>query len=61
MVMADKEATAVGCRIAELLKLNLSKDGKYETSWGSKTPAGLARCVERIIKEEHNELPVAND
>lgn len=61
MLMENNLADAVGHRIADLLGLTADEDGRYATTWGTKTPAGLARCVERIIKEEHKEWPEAND
>lgn len=59
MCMDNKLANVVGQRIAELLELTADEDGRYETSWGNKTAAGLARCVERIIQEENHEWPSA--
>lgn len=61
MLMDQDLAHAVGFRIANLLGLTADEDGKYATTWGNKTAAGLARCVERIIKEEKQEWPEAND
>ena len=60
MAMDQELAHAVGSRIADLMGLTADEDGKYATTWGNKTAAGLARCVERIIQEERQEWPVAN-
>lgn len=61
MLLPDEIAHSVGLRLATLLDLKLGEDGRYETNWGRKTPIGLARCVDRIIKEEQREWPAGND
>lgn len=61
MAMEQDLAQTVGFRIANLMGLTADEDGRYATTWGNKTAAGLARCVERIIQEEHNEWPAEND
>jgi hypothetical protein len=43
--MTDTEATKLGLDLIELLQLKLKNTGRVKTSWGDKTPAGLARSV----------------
>lgn len=40
-----------GLELAALFHLTADDDGRYETSWGTKTAEGLARCVERMYRE----------
>lgn len=51
-IMSESAARLAGAKIAELMNLKPDERGRYETSWGSKTVEGLARCVERIIQFE---------
>ena len=44
-----KEDHALGEQIAGLLFLK-KKNDRYQTAWGDKTAAGLARCVRRILE-----------
>jgi hypothetical protein len=46
----DDVATKVGKNIIELLNLKVKKNGRVDTAWGDKTPAGLARTVKRALK-----------
>lgn len=51
-IMSESAARLAGAKIAELMGIKPDERGRYETSWGSKTVEGLARCVERIIQFE---------
>lgn len=42
----------IGCQIIELLDLNLKDNGRVDTSWGDKTPAGLTRTLRRFLHDE---------
>ncbi len=42
-----------GQAIAELLGLELKKNGRYDTTWGDKTPLGLYLTVRRFVEDEH--------
>lgn len=45
-------ATQIGERIAEMLnlrKIRGNEAGRYRTTWGTKTAAGLARTVSRVV------------
>lgn len=46
----EHEETKRGELIAEVLKLK-KKDGRYLTTWGTKTALGLFRTVERLVKD----------
>jgi hypothetical protein len=49
----DTEATRIGKNIAKLLGLRmLTREGRYDTSVGTKTPAGLARTLARVMAGE---------
>ncbi len=44
----------IGLALVELFGLKKLSNGLYYTSWGDKTPMGLALCVKRVIGiEEH--------
>ena len=47
----DEWAEAVGAALAEVLKLKRDPDhrDRWQTTWGSKTSAGLARSVLEIL------------
>lgn len=47
----DFTALEVGKQIAELFNLKADKDGRYNTSFGTKTAVGLGRCVERVMHD----------
>jgi hypothetical protein len=49
----DTRADAVGRKIAEALSLKEDREekGRYRTTWGTKTPAGLARTLARFLSE----------
>lgn len=54
-MLEHKEAEALGNRLIKFLGLELKNDagsdGVVNTDLGTKTPAGLARCVEQIWRE----------
>lgn len=50
-MLNDQDAAQVGQGIVELLGLPADENGRYATSWGTKTAVGLARCVQRMILE----------
>ncbi len=41
----------IGLQIANMLGLNQNTDGRYFTTWGTKTPLGLYLSIKRIIKD----------
>jgi hypothetical protein len=41
----------IGMSIATCLSLTQKPNGRFDTLWGDKTPAGLARTIKRIIEE----------
>jgi hypothetical protein len=45
-------ADELGNIIAEALTLKKGKDGRYQTTWGTKTAAGLARMLSNILSAE---------
>lgn len=47
----DYTAMQVGKQVAELFNLKADKDGRYNTSFGTKTLVGLGRCVERVMHD----------
>lgn len=56
----DVEADRIGAKIAETLYLKPSREhsDRWNTDWGTKTNAGLARTVVRILEDEgENFLP----
>ena len=48
--LPDSKAQQLGNALIALLHLRL-KDGRVDTTWGTKTPAGLARVVARLVDE----------
>lgn len=50
-VSDDEMAARVGQQIAEVLKLR-KREGRYQTTWGTKTDRGLARMVVRMIGDQ---------
>jgi hypothetical protein len=50
-MLSEQQARKVGEQIVEMLSLTKNKDGRYNTSWGSKTVEGLGRCAQRIVVE----------
>jgi hypothetical protein len=52
-ILREKEETdkKIGLAIATCLSLKENEKGQFETLWGSKTPAGLARTIRRIMEE----------
>ena len=55
--MDDTVATTVGNQIIELLSLPVKKNGRVDTTWGDKTPAGLARTIDRVLADLVPEFP----
>lgn len=49
--MTEYQLKNAGLEIATLLNLKADKDGRYSTSWGTKTAIGLARSVQRVLEE----------
>lgn len=50
--MTSEQKIEIGKQLAQLLNVKPNKkDGRYETSWGTKTALGLAECAFRIIEE----------
>lgn len=49
-------ATTVGLKVAEVLQLRCNKEGRYDTSWGSKTLVGLGSTVLRVIQDAKAEV-----
>jgi hypothetical protein len=47
----SQDADELGLELVSLFGLKVEADGRYDTSWGPKTPEGLARCVERLYRE----------
>lgn len=54
---ADQTAlsVAIGYEVNQLLNLKF-KDGRTNTSWGTKTIQGLGACIQRIIDEQTERL-----
>ena len=50
----DAFADRVGAKLAEMLKLRKDPEhrDRWQTTWGTKTNAGLARSVFRLLIEE---------
>lgn len=48
---------AIGTEVAKLLKLKF-KDGRTQTSWGTKSPEGLGRCIERILEKQKEKFKI---
>jgi hypothetical protein len=45
--MTDDHATELGNAVANLVGIKL-RSGRYNTDWGTKTPLGLGRVIERL-------------
>lgn len=61
MPRADpRQLRAIGQAIVDLLDLKKNSDGRYDTTWGTKTTLGLGSCVQRIMEEanEHDHMGV---
>lgn len=50
----DERADKLGAKLAEMLHLRRDSEHKdrWQTTWGSKTNAGLARSILRVLQEE---------
>lgn len=51
-----KRYAKIGQEIADMLMLRKTNNGRYETTWGDKTPLGLYLTLKRIIEEEGEKL-----
>lgn len=58
----DQVDSEIGESIAEMLELKVGKNGRINTTWGTKTFTGLTRSIERLIREsrEHAEVCDSN-
>lgn len=45
-------SVAIGHEVAKLLNLKFNKQGRTNTSWGTKSVEGLGKCVQRIVEEQ---------
>lgn len=45
----EKVNEKTGNDLIEILQLKIKKNGRVDTTWGDKTPLGLALTVQRII------------
>lgn len=52
MALTDQELEVIGAKIAEMLHLEKDSNGRYPTTWGSKTDVGLAASLIRVIDEK---------
>ena len=50
--MTIAQAISLGQQTALVLGLQL-KNGKYATSWGDKTPEGLGRMIDILVRENY--------
>ena len=49
--MSDEQAQKLGEQLIEVLQLKVKSNGRVDTSWGDKTPIGLGKTVEQIVKD----------
>jgi hypothetical protein len=49
--LSDADMVNRGLLLAEVLGLKQKPNGRYDTTWGDKTPLGLYLTVQRIIEE----------
>jgi hypothetical protein len=47
---------AIGYEVSQLLNLKFGKDGRTNTSWGTKSIEGLGACITRIVEEQTKRL-----
>ena len=52
MALTEQELGVIGEKIAEMLHLEKDANGRYPTTWGSKTDIGLAASLIRVIDEK---------
>jgi len=52
----DSEGIKKGEKLIDMLGLKVGKDGRVNTSWGTKTPLGLYRTLKRVIEESKNKV-----
>ncbi len=50
--IADANDTALGLFLIDLLHLKPTFTGRVPTTWGDKTPMGLARTLRRVLTEK---------
>lgn len=56
-MLTDYKALELGNRLVELFELKQDKKtGYYKTAYGNKTAIGVARCVERIMKDANETM-----
>lgn len=48
------QSEKLGIEIVVLFNLRKQKDGKYQTSWGSKTLEGIGNTIFRLVEENEN-------
>ena len=48
-------SVAIGYEVSNLLSLKF-RDGRTNTTWGTKTIQGLGACIERIVEEQTKRL-----
>ena len=49
-IISEEEQARRGELVADCLRLSKNHDGRYVTDWGTKTPLGLFRTIESIIR-----------
>ena len=49
--MTEQQAEQLGKQVAEILNLKKGKDGRYNTTWGTKTDIGLGMVIQRLVNE----------
>jgi hypothetical protein len=49
----DKEADRIGAKLVQMLHLRRAPQlkGQWQTRWGTKTNAGVARCIIAVLEE----------
>jgi len=52
MERTEEELKAIGESLINMLNLKVKKNGRVDTSWGDKTPLGLALSVKRVLDGE---------
>jgi hypothetical protein len=48
----NSEDLNIGNKLIEVLQLKVKQNGRVDTTWGDKTPVGIAQVVKRIIQEK---------
>lgn len=52
--ISDEQATLRGEEIALMLGLKINELGRYNTTWGDKTPLGLFKTLSRVMFEQRD-------